>query len=280
MATSSESLLTSEHAFKATVEERGLGPFWDCFTGKKISTWSAMGLAMGYSPHESSEATAQRWADQVMKPLCRLQAKDDEDGNCITVRRLQLDAWTLVHSEARRLGSETVPGNRVPAPLGPPDRRARRKEFEEKSLKRSLKGEEVPAVCLFDDPHEMWEERRLVWQPPQNCPSRLDEDKLRAVKPRNDGSGVEEKLKRKPRPTIDIKSLRDLELACFRRSVTLEEHAFIPFTDVQTMLTDKYTEALTTEPVISGYVKPTLHQILAADQYIWTKVGERTEGVC
>ena len=46
------------------------------------------------------------------------------------------------------------------------------------------------------------------------------------------------------------------------------------------MLTDKYTEALTTEPIISGYVRPTLNQILAADQYIWTKVGERTDGAC
>ncbi len=134
-----------------------------------------------------------------------------------------LDAWTLVHSEARRLGSETVPGNRVPAPLGPPDRRARRKELEDSH--RPLKGEQVPAVCLFDDVHEMCEERRLVWQPPQNCPSKLVEDKVRAVKPRNDGAGVEEKLKRKPRPTIDVKSLRNLEMACFRRSVTLEEHA-------------------------------------------------------
>ena len=189
-----------------------------------------------------------------------------------------LDAWTLVHSEARRLGSETVPGNRVPAPLGPPDRRARRKEFEDSH--RPLKGEQVPAVCLFDDVREMWEERRLVWQPPRNCPSKLVEDKVRAVKPRNDGAGVEEKLKRKPRPTIDVKSLRNLEMACFRRSVTLEEHAFLPFDDVQAMLTDKYTEALTTEPIISGYVRPTLNQVLAADQYIWTRVGERTEGAC
>ncbi len=46
------------------------------------------------------------------------------------------------------------------------------------------------------------------------------------------------------------------------------------------MLTDKYTEALTTEPIISGYVRPTLNQVLAADQYIWTRVGERTEGAC
>ncbi len=106
----------------------------------------------------------------------------------------------ILLSSPLSLGSETVPGNRDPAPLGPPDRRARRKGFEDSH--RPLKGEQVPAVCLFDDVHEMWEERRLVWQPPQNCPSKLVEDKVRAVKPRNDGAGVEEKLKRKPRPTI------------------------------------------------------------------------------
>ncbi len=91
---------------EAVVVERGLEHLWDCFERKKITTWNGMGLVLGFSPHESSDSRSQKWMEQVLLPLCRLKAGDRENEHCITVRRLHLDAWTLVHSEARRQGSE------------------------------------------------------------------------------------------------------------------------------------------------------------------------------
>ena len=116
MATTSETMLNSTHAFKAVVVERGLEPIWDWFEAKKITTWSAMGLVLFFSPHESSDSLSQKWVEQVLLPLCRLKAGDSENEPCITVRRLHLDAWTLVHSEARRQWSEVSATARPPAP--------------------------------------------------------------------------------------------------------------------------------------------------------------------
>ncbi len=155
MAIANETMLYSTHAFKAVAEERGLGPLWGRFVHKRTTTWSAMGLALGLSPHESSDALSQKWTDQVLLPLCRLNVGDEENEHCIKVRRLHLDAWTLVHSEARHQSSEVAPGARAPAPLGPADKRARRKEFTDMNKNISVEGEKEPAECLFDDLHEM-----------------------------------------------------------------------------------------------------------------------------
>ncbi len=122
MATTSETMLNSTHAFKAVVVERGVEPLWDCFEAKKITTWSAMGLVLGFSPHESSDSLSQKWVEQVLLPLCRLKAGDSENERCITVRRLHLDAWTLVHSEAksqRQRGRQPHWAQRTEGPGGP-----------------------------------------------------------------------------------------------------------------------------------------------------------------
>ncbi len=143
----------------------------------------------------------------------------------------------------------------------------------------STEGEREPADCLFDDLHEMWEENYVRWQPPQNCPSKENRDKIRRTRTRqSDSSGVEEKLKRKPRPTVNVRTIRDLELACHCRSVALEEQGFILYLDTERLTTAKYVRALTKDCYTAGWTKPTLEQILVADEYIWKEVGTETRG--
>ncbi len=50
MATTSETMLNSTHAFKAVVVKQGLEHVWDCFETMRITTWSAMGLVLGFFP--------------------------------------------------------------------------------------------------------------------------------------------------------------------------------------------------------------------------------------
>ncbi len=249
MAATCETLLSSKHAFKAAVTERGLAAMWTNFEDvKQITLWSALGLALGYSPHDSSEALTDRWVAQIPKPLCGLVAGDDEDANCIAARRMHLEAWTMVHSEARRLASEQSPEARAPATLGPPDKRARRSEFIAKNANIKITGEYAPAECLFDDLHAMWEVQQIKWQRPEMCPAQLDMDKLVRLKAREDGTGVDSKYARRPRPTIKVDDVRKFELAMHRRSVTMEEMGFISFLEVQRLTTDKYVLALTKDP--------------------------------
>ncbi len=143
----------------------------------------------------------------------------------------------------------------------------------------STEGEREPADCLFDDLHKMWVENCIRWQPPQNFLPKEDEDKIRRTRTRqSDSSGVEEKLKRKPRPTVNVRTGRDLELTCHCRSVALEEQGFIPYLDTERLITATYVKALTKDCYTAGWTKPTLEQILVADEYIWKEVGTETRG--
>ncbi len=123
MASTSETVLNSPHAFKAVVVERGLEHLWDCFERKKITTWSAMGLVLGFSPHESSDSLSQKWVEQVLLPLCLLTAGDNKNEHCITVRRLHLDrrvdaehaADHHAHDEGRRPTMQPAPWETAPS---------------------------------------------------------------------------------------------------------------------------------------------------------------------
>ncbi len=52
----------------------------------------------------------------------------------------------------------------------------------------------------------------------------------------------------------------------------------IPYLDTARLTTARYFKALTKESPTAGWVRPTLEQMLVADEYIWTEVGTETRG--
>ena len=264
----SMALVDSVAAFKARVEEIGLGDLYAKFVDNGFDSHAAFAFSSSYQPSQSDEKP---FIDNVITPLV-----GEEKRRRPMIRRLFFESFALVTASMREKVEATDEDR--PKKMSNEELQERRKKVMATMRGLDTEDEHDPSIFLINTCYSMHTEDLLKYIDWAICGNaraeRVGQKKDKALMP--DGKGFVKETTVTSHPTVTVSTDLQVQNVLIRRGIALEI-AYIMSYEVHDELKLRLVQALTSTPP-TGYNRVGLQQVKEADQMFFDLLARKARG--